>query len=423
MELKSQSLTPHGYSMGGMIANAIGGVGSLPPFPSDDYWMAQALLAAMQAPGISLPNPTVGATIVKNNQMLSRGVTEPQGLRHAEVVALDRLASTDQAHGSTIYVTLEPCAHFGRQPPCVDRIIAAGIKRCVYGLGDPYSEVDGRGISRLRHAGIEVSASRLERACFAWHHDYLARQQAAQKLPVFYGKWAQTIDGSMADDLGESKWITAEPARAYGHWLRQKYDGILVGARTVLKDYPQLTARDCPHIVRQPLRIIVDPKGRLKQASSNDQDRLRASTFSSISPVIIVVSNSELSHSQASWLGKLGHHVQVIATAAGADPSDFFADLDQTLAQPAVAALWGRPLASVYVEGGAVVLNQLWLAQKFAGAHILIAPSLLGGKKNRVFHFPERESRSCGQMQRYRLLASQPVGSDVLVEMVADHLF
>jgi diaminohydroxyphosphoribosylaminopyrimidine deaminase/5-amino-6-(5-phosphoribosylamino)uracil reductase len=205
----------------------------------EQEWMAQALALAVLGEGRTSPNPLVGCILVRDGKVVGKGYHSALGAPHAEAVAI--ADAGEQARGSTLYVNLEPCAHQGRTPPCVDLIIGKGISRVVASISDPNPLVDGRGFAMLREAGIEVDvgllaaeARRVNEPFLHWHR---------RRLPLVTLKAALSLDGRLSADAGSSKWITGEQARLFAHRLRFRHDAILVGAGTVRRDDPRLTVR------------------------------------------------------------------------------------------------------------------------------------------------------------------------------------
>jgi len=230
---------------------------------TDRRYMALALTLARRGLGNVWPNPAVGCVIVQNGRILGRGWTQPGGRPHAERMALDQAGAT--ARGATAYVTLEPCAHHGRTPPCAEALVAAGITRVVSALTDPDLRVSGRGHAILRAAGIAVAEAVLEPEARALQQGFLTR--VALGRPMLTLKLASSFDGRIATASGESRWITGPQARARVHALRASHDAVLVGAGTARADDPQLTVRGLG-ISRQPVRVIAAryldlPRGRL----------------------------------------------------------------------------------------------------------------------------------------------------------------
>ncbi len=218
----------------------------------DEWFMKLALSEAYRGKGRTLPNPAVGAVVVKDGKVISTGYHERAGLPHAEAVALEKAG--EKARGATLYVTLEPCNHYGKTPPCAERIIKAGIKRVVVGVRDPNPVASG-GIERLRSAGIEVEVGVLESECRELIEDFVFNLKSER--PFVSLKLAATLDGRTADKNGNSKWITSESARYVVHRLRSFHNAVMVGIGTVLKDDPLLNVRYFPVKV-QPKAVVVD---------------------------------------------------------------------------------------------------------------------------------------------------------------------
>ncbi|HXG16876.1 MAG TPA: bifunctional diaminohydroxyphosphoribosylaminopyrimidine deaminase/5-amino-6-(5-phosphoribosylamino)uracil reductase RibD, partial [Calidithermus sp.] len=226
--------------------------------PDDERFMRRALALAERARGLTSPNPLVGAVVVRDGQVVGEGFHEAAGRPHAEVAALE--AAGDRARGATLYVTLEPCVHQGRTPPCLPRLLASGVARVVVAATDPDPRVDGRGVAALQAAGVSVSVGVLG--------EEAARQNRAFFTAMRYGrplvtlKAAATLDGRIADVHGRSRWITGEAARREAHRLRSEHDAIVVGIGTVLSDDPALTVRLGRPWPREPWRVVLDALGR-----------------------------------------------------------------------------------------------------------------------------------------------------------------
>ncbi|MBL8342438.1 MAG: bifunctional diaminohydroxyphosphoribosylaminopyrimidine deaminase/5-amino-6-(5-phosphoribosylamino)uracil reductase RibD [Rubrivivax sp.] len=233
------------------------------PSPLDEARLAEALALAESAIGVSEPNPRVGCILGRaDGTLLGLGATQRAGQAHAEVVALRDAASRGHdPRGATAWVTLEPCAHHGRTPPCCDALIAAGVARVVIALRDPFEQVDGRGIERLRAAGIAVAlldpASGLAMAARELNIGFLSRM--VRRRPWLRMKIAASLDGRTALENGASQWITGPAARADGHAWRKRAGAVLTGIGTVLEDDPRLDVRDVPTVV-QPQRVVVDSR-------------------------------------------------------------------------------------------------------------------------------------------------------------------
>jgi diaminohydroxyphosphoribosylaminopyrimidine deaminase/5-amino-6-(5-phosphoribosylamino)uracil reductase len=230
--------------------------------------MRLALAEARRGRGRTAPNPPVGAVLYRGDRVLARGFTRPVGGAHAEVVAIERALARHGAaalRGASLAVTLEPCAHTGRTGPCVERILAAGIRRVACGHVDPHPEVAGRGLRRLRRAGVGVACGVLEAECREQHRGFVSVVERGR--PFVMLKLAASLDGRIATRGGESRWITGFEARAAVHRLRERVDAILVGSGTALADDPALTARRDGRVVHRPLRVVVDSRLRVPPAA------------------------------------------------------------------------------------------------------------------------------------------------------------
>jgi len=216
--------------------------------------MRAAVELAARGRGRTAPNPCVGALVAKGGRVLAEARTADGGVPHAETRALARAGS--KAHGATLYVTLEPCAHLGRTPPCVDAVIAARPRRVVIGMVDPDPRTAGRSVRALRRAGIEVHVGVEGEACARLHEGFLSR--VLRERPFTTLKLAASLDGRIATARGESRWLTSPAARAFVHRLRAQTDAVAVGSGTVLADDPELTARRGARVIHRPVRIAVD---------------------------------------------------------------------------------------------------------------------------------------------------------------------
>lgn len=229
----------------------------------DKQYMQMALELAAKARGRTSPNPMVGAVIVKNGEIVGKGFHAKAGSAHAEVVALAEAG--EQARGATIYVTLEPCCHYGKTGPCTEALIKAGVKKVVVAMTDPNPLVAGKGIAKLKNAGIEVECPVLEQEAKRLNEVFI--KYITSRKPFVVLKAATSLDGKIATATGESKWITGQLAREYGHRLRDSYDAIIVGVNTVISDDPSLTARLPEGRGKDPIRIILDSAARTPTAA------------------------------------------------------------------------------------------------------------------------------------------------------------
>lgn len=397
-----RSLKP-GFSLGGVLSHTL--PPSLAPhgvtanhFSEEERWMFVSLLESMQGVGTTNPNPAVGCILVKEGKEIGRGHTEEFRKRHAERVAFDTLKNRDILKGATAYVTLEPCSHQGNQPPCLDLFLGSGIARVVISTTDPNPKVNGQAIQKLKKSGIRVDVGVLRNELIAWHSPFLAYHLL--KRPIWIGKWAETQDGILADDAGKSQWITGPAARAYGHWLRQKYDAILVGAGTVLHDHPQLTARECRvPLYRQPLRLIFDPKGMLTEISEN----LQRTTFSPDAKTVLFYKGG----ASPKNLMRSTHLIPLCSDNPIEEVKNWLVKEGETI--------FGKPIQSVFVEGGTKLLNSLLRGPGFDLIHRFTAKkSPLQGTKHRI-HFPDVE-------KQYFLIGENLLEEDSLKEYFSNSL-
>ena len=224
---------------------------------NDERWMQEALELAKLGLGTVNPNPLVGAIVVKDDKVVGQGAHRAFGGPHAEAFALDEAG--DRARGATLYVTLEPCCHHGKTPPCTDRILAAGVRRVVYAIDDPNPQVCGKGAGILRAAGLEVQSGVLKDLAETQNEIFLTFTRRG--TPFVELKLAMSLDGRIATKTADAKWITGEAARVEGHRLRRKHAAIAVGAETVLRDDPRLDVR---HVEgKDPVPIVLDSSGRI----------------------------------------------------------------------------------------------------------------------------------------------------------------
>jgi diaminohydroxyphosphoribosylaminopyrimidine deaminase/5-amino-6-(5-phosphoribosylamino)uracil reductase len=300
------------------------------------------------------PNPHVGAIVVKDGEVLATAHHERAGTDHAEVAALR--AAGDRAKGASLYVTLEPCNHHGRTPPCTDAIVASKVARVVIGIRDPNPHVEGQGVEKLRAAGIEVVVGVREEKARAWIAPWA--KHITVGLPYVSLKLALSLDGRIATRTGESKWVTGPDARAKVHLLRAKSDGIAVGIGTALADDPRLTVRDAPG--DSPLRIVFDTKLRLPPTSRLVQTARET-------PTLVLCGLDAPADAEAQLAT---HGVECLRSPLSAEGRlDVFAAL-RSLAQ--------RGIVSLMVEGGAELAGS-FLAGRFADElHVFVAPILLG---------------------------------------------
>jgi len=239
----------------------------------DNKYMKRALALARKGIGHTSPNPAVGCVIVKNGTIVGEGWHKKAGGHHAEIHALEHAGIN--ARGADVYVTLEPCCHTGKTPPCTNALIAAGVKRVVAGMTDPNPIVAGKGLAILSKAGIETMSGILSSECQKLNRPFI--KQITTGLPYLIYKCAMTLDGKIASVTGESRWISGEESRKFVHRMRAQYDAVMVGVDTIIADNPLLTVR---HVKgRNPIRIIVDSKLRTPETVSLLSGRLAKKTI------------------------------------------------------------------------------------------------------------------------------------------------
>ncbi|WP_298816254.1 bifunctional diaminohydroxyphosphoribosylaminopyrimidine deaminase/5-amino-6-(5-phosphoribosylamino)uracil reductase RibD [Chloroflexus sp.] len=325
-------------------------------------YMRRALELARRAEGRTSPNPLVGAVIVNEGCIVGEGYHQRAGEPHAEIEALRQAG--EAARGATMYVTLEPCAHYGRTPPCADALIAAGIAEVYYAIGDPNPKVNGRGHARLAAAGIRVSQGLCEAEAYQLNRPYFKHITTGQ--PFVTAKFAMSLDGKIATSAGQSRWISNPASRQRVHYLRNLTDVILVGAGTVIADDPLLTTRlsnaDAAGDVRHPLRIVADSRGRVP---------LSARVFDPSLPGKTVVATTI--HSPT------GYHREL--AARGVDVWVLPTDPASRVSLPDLMTEIGRRgLLTVFVESGSELLGALFKQRLVDRVMACIAPIIIGGR-------------------------------------------
>ncbi len=324
-----------------------------------DY-MAQALSLAKLALGLVSPNPAVGAVVVKKDVVVGQGYTQPAGSEHAEIVALQQAG--EQARGGVMYVTLEPCCHYGRTPPCSQAIIAAGIAEVHLAMLDPNPLVSGRGKAELEQESIKTYVGEHEGEAREINEAYI--KFITTGMPFVTAKFAISLDGKIATKGGDSKWISGEEARKEVHNLRYITDAIMVGVNTVLADDPLLTCRCCGGrggtARKQPLRIVVDGKGKTPPT---------AQLFSEPGKTLLTLSKS-ITPEKANAFAQAGAELLELPSAEG------LVDLKKLL-----KTLGKRDITSILVEGGGVLLGSLFDCGLVDKIIAFIAPVIIGGSE------------------------------------------
>ena len=322
---------------------------------NDENFMREALRIARNAEGRTSPNPMVGAVIVKGGKIIAEGWHRQAGTPHAEIHALNMAG--ELANGAILYVTLEPCSHFGRTPPCVNRIIESGIKKVVAAMKDPNPKVSGRGFEILKNAGVEVEIGLLEAEARRLNEVFL--KYITKKLPFVTMKFASTLDGKIATYSGESQWISCEESRKFAHHLRDINDAILVGIGTILADNPSLTTRLIEG--KNPIRVIVDSMARTPLDSKVVVDK-------SARTIIAVTENAP----SEKILALKACGVEILT--CGEENRVDLKILLEKLAE--------REITSILVEGGGQIHFSMLKAGLVDKIYAFIAPKIVGGKNS-----------------------------------------
>ncbi len=327
----------------------------------DLSFMDRAIELARSALGSTSPNPAVGAVLVRDGQVVGQGATQPPGQDHAEVVALGEAGG--EARGASLYVTLEPCCHWGRTPPCTRAIIEAGVGQVMVAVTDPNPVVAGNGIAELRDAGIAVSLLYQSMAsCNEVRELYEGfAKHIGTGLPYVLAKYAMSLDGKIATHTGDSKWVTGPEARAVVQRMRRETDAIMVGANTILADDPQLTARgeDNQPLSRQPVRVTLDSQCRMP---------VRSQLLRQPGQTLVYTTDAAPAGNVGGLLRAGADVVPVSTTSEGmVSPRDVLADLGR------------RGIVNLLVEGGGKTLGSLFDDRLVDKVQAFIAPVIIGG--------------------------------------------
>ena len=355
----------------------------------DEKYMRQAIALALKGTGRVNPNPLVGAVVVKDGRVIGEGYHQQYGCPHAERNAL--AACTESPAGATIYVTLEPCCHHGKNPPCTQALIQAGVSRVVVGSADPNPLVAGKGIAQLKAAGIQVEEGCLQAECDAIN--FIFFHYITTKQPYLALKYAMTTDGKIACHTGVSRWITGETARHHVHQLRNKYAAIMVGTGTLLADDPELTCRI--ENGNNPVRIVCDTQLRTPLSAK------LVTTATEVPTIIATCCQDEIRHKPYQEAG-----CQVWVLPAKNEVVDLHALL-QRLGQ--------EKIDSVLVEGGGQLNWSLLQAGLVQRVYTYIAPKIFGGStaKSPVGGKGVDTPQQAFQM---KVVSTQQLGDDFLLE-------
>ena len=359
----------------------------------DHEMMALALQEAGKATMETSPNPKVGCVLLKNGELIGQGHTQKVGQAHAEVMALrDAASKGHDVRGATAYVTLEPCSHFGRTPPCANALIEAGVARVVAAIEDANPQVAGRGFAMLRDAGIEVVHGLMAAEAREMNVGFLSRMQTGK--PWVRLKMAASLDGFTALPNGHSQWITGAEARADGHRWRARADAILTGIGTVLADDPQMTIRlEGQEIIRQPRKIIVDSKLRTPE---------HAQVLQSGETTLVHAHAALLQESKIERLQAKGVQLLELPNASGSG-----VDLNAL-----VIELGRQQLNELHVEAGASLSGALMAAGLVDELLLYLAPKFLGAGKT-MFELPALAD--VNQAMSWQIHEMKPLGNSIRV--------
>ena len=356
----------------------------------DERHMAVALELARRGLGAVWPNPAVGCVLVREGKVVGRGWTQPGGRPHAETEALDRAAQL--AQGATAYVSLEPCAHEGKTRPCADALVGAGIARCVVAVEDPDPRVSGRGITKMRQAGIEVQLGVLADQAREVNEGFFSRVNRCR--PTVTLKFATTLDGFVATSHGESQWITGTLARQRGHLMRSEHDAVMVGVGTAIADNPTLTCRLDGMAQSSPVRIILDTNLRIPLTNKLVTTAAKYQTW--------IVTKASCGEDKRAPLEGCG--VQILGVDTEADGS---LSMERTM-----SILAKRGITRLLVEGGPTISASLLRSGLVDRIAWFRAPILLGGDGISVT-LPLGTS-ALADASAFRRVSTEAIGEDML---------
>ena len=360
-------------------------------FPDDESVMRHALHLAKGGCGLVEPNPAVGAVIVDDQRhLVAEGFHQQFGGAHAEINAIT--SAGERTRGARMFVTLEPCCHQGKTPPCADAVIASGLREVVIGCQDPAPHVAGKGIAKLTAAGINVTAG----VCETDAQELIApfRKLMLEGVPWVHAKWAMTLDGRIATRTGHSKWISGEESRAEVHRLRGRMDAIITGAGTVRADDPLLTAR--PPGPRTAVRVIIDRSG--ESVSPNSQ---LMSTISK-TPVLVCVEQTCANADHVKRLSDLGAEI-------------LSADNGEPVLQQLLKELGKRQFTNVLIESGGTLLGSFFDENLVDEVHVFVAPKIVGGGEA-VSPISGDGRAEVPQVPSLRNTTTRQFGNDMLIE-------
>jgi diaminohydroxyphosphoribosylaminopyrimidine deaminase/5-amino-6-(5-phosphoribosylamino)uracil reductase len=364
----------------------------------DRHFLERALSLAERGRGLTSPNPVVGAVVVVQGRVVGEGFHAAAGRDHAEILAMKAAAGDDLAGrlaGATVYVSLEPCCHHGRTPPCTEALIRAGVGRVVVGAEDPSPWVDGKGIAELRLAGVQVDLAPDDLAYRVRRQNDAFRKHVTHGLPFVTYKYAMTVDGRIATESGDSRWISGEESRLRVHHFRARSDAVMVGAGTLRTDDPRLTAREVP-VHRQPLRVVVDTHLRVERTAAVVQTAAEG-------PVLLVC-GLVVPEERRAEVREWGVEVEGVSTGHEGYPDP----------EAVARLLAGRQIQSVFLEGGARLAAAWWDAGLVDRVVAFVAPVVAGGAAA-PGPLPSKGYPHMDAALRLRDVEAEPSGPDVMI--------
>lgn len=359
---------------------------------NDETYIQLTLEIAKRGSGYVSPNPMVGCVITKNNKIIGAGYHQKYGENHAEINAIN--SAVESLEGSTLYVNLEPCSHYGHTPPCVDKIIESKIKRVVIGTLDVNPLVSGNGVKKLKKAGIEVKVGVLEKECTELNKFFF--KYITKKIPYVTLKIAQTLDGRIADKSNYSQWITSSESRKFVHSLRSQYDAVLIGRRTAEIDNPLLTVRLTEG--RNPWRVVLDSELKL----STDLKLFKQNSDGKT--ILIASKDSIIKQNKIKKLSDLG--VRIIFIKRNGNGK---LNLKSILKE-----LGSMEITSVLVEGGSEIFSSFMKQNLYDDILLFISPKLLG---NGIHAFNSIKTDDLKKAYKLKIKHSESIGEDILVEL------
>lgn len=354
----------------------------------DEQYMRLALRLALKGAGRTSPNPMVGAVLVRKGKIIATGYHRRAGSDHGEIVALKQAGA--RARGATLYINLEPCDHYGRTPPCTLSLIPSGVKRVVAGMVDPDPRVSGKGIRRLRQAGIQVDVGLLEEESLRLNEAYI--KYITRRSPFIILKLAASLDGKIATRAGDSRWVTGPAARRSVHRLRDRVDAVLVGVGTVIADNPRLTCR-LPR-GRNPSRVILDAHLRIPLSARLLHQRDPGKT--------IVVTSPRAPRKKLRAVERSGAKIWSFPARKGVIPFP-----------PVLRRLGRLGCLSVMIEGGTVTATRALRDRVVDKILVFYAPKIVGGDGRDMFEMLGITKMS--RARRIKEMAAERFGEDILI--------